>query len=77
MGKVSMRDVNEPLDEANKILNHYRGSLVNIQTTLAGYEQIEPVNTSFEQDLQDMVNNMGKKVQELIDEIDNVKGSIY
>lgn len=77
MGKVSMRDVNEPLDEANKILNHYRGALVNIQTTLAGYEQIEPVNTSFEQDLQDMVNDMGKKVQELIDEIDNVKGSIY
>ena len=76
MGKVSMRDVNEPLDEANRILNNYRGSLVNIQTTLAGYEQIEPINTCFEQDLQDMVNDMSKKVQVLIDEIDSVKGAI-
>ena len=67
-----MTDVNEPLDAANRILSQYRGLLENIQTSLTSYEQIEPVNTSFEQDLQDMVNDMSKKVQGLIDDIDSV-----
>ena len=72
MSKVSLGDVNQPLNDANRVLEQYKLLLVQMQTVLTSYDQIEPVNTSFEMDLQDMVNDMRKKVKDLIDDIESI-----